>query len=171
MMDWNKYFEYCPNNGLLRWRPRPESDFINKSQYKRWGTKFVGQPPGSMYPTGYVSIKLYGKPHLAHRIIWQMNHGEIPDGFQIDHINGNPRDNRISNLRLATHTENTRNRKLSKYNTSGYKGVSHSPVGKRWRSRIRIGTKRIGLGSYDNIEDAAAAYAEAAKRYHGEFAR
>lgn len=87
----------------------------------------------------------------------------------VDHINGNPLDNRRNNLRICTNTENARNCKLSKNNTSGYVGVRLEKSG-RWRARIMVDHKEIYLGTYETKEEAIKARQEAEKKYYGEFA-
>ena len=87
----------------------------------------------------------------------------------MDHIDGDPLNNSLSNLRWATATENSRNRKKRKDNTSDHKGVSfHKPRGK-WRAYIKVDGKQKFLGYFHTKEEAAAVYEEAAKELHGEF--
>jgi hypothetical protein len=93
------------------------------------------------------------------------------DGIEVDHINGNTLDNRKSNLRLCSHKENGRNRKLNKNNTSGAKGVNWDKHALKWKCEIRINTKKLYLGLFAEIEQAKKAYAEASKKYHGEYGR
>jgi hypothetical protein len=94
-----------------------------------------------------------------------------PDGFQIDHIDGDGLNNRKSNLRLATRCENNRNRKINKNNTSGLKGVFWIASRKRWRAEIKADGKKINLGYFNTPEAAHAAYVAASERLHGEFGR
>lgn len=89
----------------------------------------------------------------------------------VDHTDGNTLDCRKSNLRLSTNTENCRNAKIRKDNTSGVKGVTWYARHKKWVARIQVNNLNISLGYHDNIEDAKAAYAEASRKYHGEFGR
>lgn len=94
-----------------------------------------------------------------------------PKGKFVDHRSGDTLDNRRSNLRICTHTENNRNRKISKNNFSGYKGISISNrKAGTWRARIMVDWKRMCLGSFKNKEEAAKAYNRAALKYYGEFA-
>jgi len=96
---------------------------------------------------------------------------EIADGLLIDHKNQNSMDNRSANLRAATRTQNIRNRKkFSRPGVSKYKGIYRDKIQKRWIARIMFKKKRIYLGSFRNEIDAAKAYDEAARKYHGEFA-
>lgn len=97
-----------------------------------------------------------------HRFIWIWHNGYIPDGMYIDHINRNSFDNRIENLRVATHLENCRNRTANKTSASGVVGVTrHSRKPGKWRATIAIGT-------YDTIEEATAArkHAEVLLGFH-----
>jgi len=125
-------------------------DFQRVSQY-RW----------SLLNDKYATTWLKG---LMHRFILGVSEGII-----IDHINGNGLDNRKSNLRICSHVDNCRNRKMSKRNKSGYRGVHKS--GNSWISQIGIDGKRVYLGSFATVEEAANAYDNAAKENYGEFAR
>jgi hypothetical protein len=117
-----------------------------------------------------------GKRHRfdAHRLAYLWVYGNVPN--QIDHINGNKSDNRINNLRSCTDSENRRNSKKRKDNTSGYKGVSYFKKREKWNSRIGIilenGSRRYkNLGYFNTKEEAYSAYCEAANLYHKEFKR
>ena len=104
-----------------------------------------------------------------------MYYGVDPLENEVDHENGNKSDNTIKNLRLATHANNTKNRKLSKNNTSGKSGVVWVEKNKNWtpywESNIRINGRRIYLGCFTNKEDAIKAREEAEIKYFGEFRR
>lgn len=90
----------------------------------------------------------------------------------VDHIDGNGLNNQKANLRVCEPNQNQYNRLLQKNNTSGFKGVSFFPETGQWRARIGIGGKRrISLGLFPTKEEAYAAYCEAAKIHHREFAR
>jgi hypothetical protein len=103
---------------------------------------------------------------LLHRFIVN-----CPHGYCVDHANCNTLDNRRSNLRICSQSENRFNSRKSKSNTSGYKGVSYSNQAKKWRSQIKRKNKIIHLGYYDTPEKAYEAYVAASKKYHGEFGR
>lgn len=117
----------------------------------------------------YASVSINGKVALLHRLIMQPSADQV-----IDHINGNPLDNRRENLRACTRAENLRNAKTRKHSKSGIKGVEAVSLrsgGFRWRAEIKANKKRFKLGTFDTADQAHAAYCEAAIRLHGEFAR
>jgi len=96
---------------------------------------------------------------------------KAPANFVVDHINFNGLDNRKANLRIVTHRQNVcHRRKLDKTTRSRYKGAYWDEKMKRWRARIQINGKSIYLGVYKDEVEAAQAYDEGAKKYHGEFA-
>ena len=107
-----------------------------------------------------------GKHFYMHKVIMGN-----PSGFEVDHISGDSLDNRKSNLRVCSHKQNLRNQKLSSANTSGYRGVYLRKDTRKWEAGIKVNQKRIVLGSFDNILDAARAYNNAAIKHFGEFAR
>jgi hypothetical protein len=108
------------------------------------------------------------KSEMLHRIIC-----ETPVGMDTDHINGNGLDNRKENLRICTAAQNLQNKSIYKNNKSGFKGVCFEyRSGKmKWVAAIRINNKRIFIGRFDSITDAAIAYNKKAKELFGEFAR
>lgn len=118
---------------------------------------------------GYTMISINHKKYGAHRLAWLYVHGEMPEC--IDHINGNPSDNRICNLRPANQLTNTYNSKIRKDNTSGVKGVNWNAQWKKWAARISINGYRKFLGYFDDLELAELVASESRLKYHGEFAR
>lgn len=94
-----------------------------------------------------------------------------PLGFEVDHRNHLTLDNRRSNLRLCTSSQNKHNMQIGRANKSGYKGVSRTKQGKPWMASIRHDGKTVYLGTYEGILQAAEAYNQAAVRFFGEFAQ
>jgi hypothetical protein len=92
------------------------------------------------------------------------------DGLDIDHIDGNKLNNQGGNLRIATHAQNLRNKRKTKQNKSGFKGVSFCKKTMKWRSLIDASGKQYLLGYFNTPEAAHNAYKAAAERLHGEFA-
>lgn len=167
---------YDPETGKLFWAQRGAEWFTDGTRHtaevqaRIWNTKYADKEAftptnGTSYHTGAV----LGKMLLAHRIAWAITHGRWPDHF-IDHINGVRSDNRLCNLREATPAENSRNSDIP-MGKSGVRGVRFDRRHGRWQARITVHRKQKHLGYYDTPEAAAAAYAEGARRYHGEFAR
>ena len=122
-MDWNEYFTCCKDTGVLTWKPRDFSGVPYPNLRWGWNKRFAGKPAGLIDNQGYLSIRVFMRHYGGHRIIWEMVNGPIPKGMQIDHIDGNRRNNAITNLRLATPMQNTQNRKVSKISKSQLKGV------------------------------------------------
>lgn len=148
-------FRYDPETGDVYWR------VYRSSKTPRGAIR-------SDRGRGYYSVRIMQKQYALHRIIWLWMTGEWPKNH-VDHINGNPSDNRWCNLREATPSQNQRNHRISSRNTSGFKGVHRTANGK-WRAMIRHGGKKVHIGIYDKPDEAYAAYCEAAKEKHGEFA-
>src|SRR5262249_8878082 len=128
----------------------------------------AGSIAGKRHCEGYLQLSIDGRCYFLHRLAWLYVYGEFPSD-QIDHINGDRADNRIINLRPATHTENMRNRCRHRNGSSGFKGV-YRERGK-WCARITIRAgRRLYLGRFDTPEEAHAAYFAAAQKHFGEFA-
>jgi hypothetical protein len=123
---------------------------------------------GSLSKTGYLRIRYGGKPEYVHRLIWEHVNGPIPKGMYIDHINGNPSDNRICNLRLVTPHQNTLNRRRSNTSIfkSPYRGVRFVKSNEKWVASISLRGKKTHLGYFETAELAKSAYIEASIRMH-----
>ena len=164
---------YDPETGVLTWRKRAVRPGLARSD-KGWNTRFVGKTAGRPGKHGHIYIgiayrKLYETRNFAaHRLAWVHFYGEWPS-TEIDHVNGVPSDNRISNLRLASRTQNMRNTRMRSDNTSGCKGVYWSKKSKKWCAFITINKKVTALGAFTDKQEAIKVRQDAARIYHGEF--
>jgi len=142
---------YDPETGVLTWLP---------------GAKKNGRIAGGPNDEGYIGLMADWKVYRAHRLIWLMVYGYFPS-CGIDHINGIRTDNRLSNLRLATPSENAQNmRKATSQSAHGWLGVTYEKQKRRWRARIRVNGIKLSLGMYSTPEEAHAAYIEAKRKLH-----
>lgn len=138
-----KLFTYDPASGVIAWRERPER-----------ACGFVGQD-------GAFRIVFDKRFFFAHRIIWKIVYGVDP--VEIDHINGDRKDNRIVNLRNVDRLANARNMPLSRANQSGCVGVRWNKKRERWHAYIYVGRKSIYLGYFHDKHEAIAARKNAEK--------
>ena len=129
------------------------------------GPAKAGSVAGS-FKDGYKEVMLDGRSYLAHRLAWFYMTGTWPTG-QIDHINGDRSDNRISNLRDASPSVNQQNRRAAQCNSrSGLLGVTHYKRDDKWMASIRVNRKQHNLGLFATPELAHAAYIEAKRKMH-----
>lgn len=147
--------QYEPDTGLIRWKV-PRNRML--------AGKIAGWPDNN----GYIRILVDGKKHWAHHVAWAMYHGEWSPHL-VDHKNHNKSDNRIENLRPATYSQNSQNKRVSKRNKFGLKGVTIRPSG-RYTATICINRRNKVLGTFATKEEAAEAYNKAAAKIFGEFA-
>ncbi|MCP1114423.1 HNH endonuclease [Enterobacter bugandensis] len=150
------FLQYDQITGFFTWR---ESK----------GTAKKGAVAGTVSGQGYVNIKLDGHLYKAHRLAWLWEYGAMPDG-PLDHINGNRSDNKISNLRLATLSENQHNQGMRADNKSGIKGVSWDSKNKYWRAQIKTNGKLVHIGSFSDVDEARMAMEKARNKFHGVYA-
>lgn len=156
---------------LTQARVRELFDYVDgKLIYKvRRGPALVGRVAGCSRKDGYSNLCVDGKYYLLHRVVFLHCKGLLPE--QVDHIDVNRSNNRIENLRAATASDNQGNREKYASNKSGHKGVCWYKPAKKWIAQIKKHGRITRIGLFDNLLEAAAAYQEAAKRLHGEFAR
>jgi len=126
-------FIYNPENGSFK--KRSSQKYVNKTA------------------SGYTRIGINGKSYLAHHLAWLYYYGEFPK-INLDHINRNPGDNRIENLRELSREENAINILYRSNNTSGVAGVSFHRASNKWQARISDNRKNIALGIYNSFADA-----------------
>lgn len=152
----NKLFEYLPTGELRR-------KITISSRAKK------NQIVGSIGKRGYKYFAIDGKKYYVHRIIWFLHNGWMPKF--IDHIDGNPLNNKIENLRPCDLSQNLCNSRLRSNSTSGFKGVNwFKPYGK-WKARVHFYGKEYHLGYFDSKEDAINCVKEARNNIHKDFAR
>lgn len=145
-----------------------------KVRTRRGGFRTV--PPRKLKPTlhnrGYLLVSLWregrGKFRYIHQLMAEAFLG-LTGEYHVDHIDGNKKNNHLTNLRLATRSQNSQNSKAHSDSQSGLKGVSRKR--KRWRARIVVDGKEKSLGVFGTKEEAHAAWVAVAKELHGEFFR
>ena len=161
--------KYDPETGVFTWVVRPESRFLHPKQAKVWNKKYGNKRAFQhVNARGYLVSKIYGKAYQAHRVAWAITYGKWPADC-IDHINGDPSDNRLGNLREATVRQNSLNSR-SPRGTSKYKGVFWLSSGQKWAAAIKVHGKQTRLGSFQDEDDAARSYNQAASKLFGDFA-
>jgi len=127
----------------------------------------IGKVAGRTYDIGYKSIGLYGKEYMSHRLVFMFHHGYFPK--EVDHIDGNKSNNRIENLRPATHSENLKNQKIRTNNVSGHKNVGWAKREQKWRVRLTVNFKDKHIGYFSDRELADLVAIEAVDLHHGKF--
>jgi hypothetical protein len=143
---------YDPETGIFKW-------LVHKGS-----RALVGAIAGTIKPNGYLHINIDRKTYLNHRLAWLYVHSTWPQ-YEIDHIDGDKINNRLANLRDATRKQNAENQKLLIINTSGYRGVSWSKREKKWRAELKNDGKKMHLGYYEKLEDAALAARKAREKF------
>lgn len=173
---------YEPDTGKLFWKERGPEWFSESSYAGRatrtaewacavWNNRNAGKQAFTAdNGKGYRAGTIFGVKLKAHRVCFAILTGEWPPE-QVDHINGDPRDNRACNLRLAGSSQNAWNKGPYARNRTGLKGVSFKRQTKRWSASIKAHGKQRHLGYFETPEMAHAAYVKAALDMHGEYAR
>lgn len=160
--------------GTLFWLPRTPDMFrlsanrTSEANCAAWNGRYAGKEALAHASTdGYLCGHLLGPMCKAHRAIWLLYYREWPSD-QIDHINGDRGDNRISNLRVVTNAENGKNQRKSKKNTSGVQGVSWDKRYGKWIANITVSGRRKYLGSFSEFDAAVQkrSHAEALYGFH-----
>lgn len=152
-------FDYSPETGELRWKFRLS---------KRVQLHAVA---GSFDDQGRIKIGIRGRDYFAHRIIWVWMTGKWPTK-EVDHINENKADNRWTNLRQATPSQNHRNRGMQRNNTTGYKGVTFVKSRNCYIGGVKLNGKRYNCGpTFKTAKEAYEAVCALAKKLHGEWSK
>lgn len=169
--DLEIHLEYHPKEGHFTWKPKPDSNHRNRLVGKiAGGTKYKNKRYARIdIPGGETRVSV-----LIHYLVWFFETGSWPGPKdQLDHRDGDKTNNRFSNLRLVTHAENSRNRKITANNSSGFKGISLCKKNKNkpYRVSITYNKKLYFLGSYATLEEAKEVRRKAELKYYGEFSR
>jgi hypothetical protein len=140
--------------GTLTWRHRLREHFATANAWKTWNTMWAGKTAGSPDNDGYlcIGLRVDGKQFYlkAHRVIWALAHDRWPEN-EIDHRNGARNDNRLSNLREATHSEQMQNLRIN--NTSGISSVSWASGRGKWQTKLN----GVFIGRFDDLDEARRA--------------
>lgn len=153
-----RYLAYNPDTGDITWTVRVNS-FGGKVQ--------PGVKAGVLREDGRIKIGFKGKEYFAHRLAWLMFYGRQPE-HEIDHVNGNPSDNRIANLREVPHSVNIENQRKARADNKscGLLGVSFNKKAGKFSSQIRANGKKVHLGLFADPEEAHKAYVKAKRSLH-----
>lgn len=146
-------FNYDPETGVITWKKRTSNRIK------------IGDIAACPSGNGYLKIRLDSVLYYAHRIAYAMAVGEIPDEFEIDHINGVRDDNRLSNLRLVKPIGNRHNQGVRSDNKSGVNGVYWSRNAGKWLASIGVAGQQIYLGSFSDFDVAVDARKAAEVKY------
>lgn len=156
------FLRYEPNTGQFFYL-NPEAKFFHSSaDWKSWTANNAGKRAGGSNSDGYIQLVIRGRSVPAHRYAWYCVHGCWPD--LIDHLNGDPADNRIENLRDVDHSTNRMNQRRRSDNQSGVTGVFFDARKSRWIAHICERGNRRQLGSYKEKSEAVAVRLLAQKR-------
>lgn len=147
--------KYCPDTGDFTW-------VVNRK-----GPAKMGDRAGTVCPLGYTVICLDGIRYMSHRLAFMYVTGQFPRD-EIDHIDGNPRNNSWINLREATRATNCQNTRVSKNNKLGIKGICLHHTGK-YRAYTSIGAKSVHIGLYETVEEAKLARDKVVSELHGDY--
>jgi hypothetical protein len=164
----NSILRYDPETGVLTWRERPREHFATVQVWSAWNARLAGTEAGYAerdQRTFYRRVKINGRLYFAHRLTFLLFWGAWPEEG-IDHIDGDGLNNRWDNLRSVSHQENLRNARQRLDNTSGVNGVCWNKRARKWRAEIMVDGRRLHLGLFRTLEEAAAARLVANEQYN-----
>lgn len=164
-------FDYDSAAGVLTWKHRPVEHFPHAKEFRRWNTRHAYDAAGGYHAsTGRMTVCVDSKVYEYARVVWKLVTGFEPKAM-IDHEDGNPLNNSLSNLREATRSQNIRNARKNSRAKLKLKGVDFHAKVSLYRARIKINGKETHLGYFKHALQAYYAYCKAALTYYGEFAR
>lgn len=138
---------YNPETGVFTWLHNPAMPL-------RWNVRYPGKAAGTFTKLRYVSISIDKKRYYSHRLAFLYVHGYVPE--EVDHVDGNPSNNRLSNLRAANRSVNMKNLRRNSVNKSGTTGVRWDENRKKWCAYIQVDGKRVGAKRFKTREEAEA---------------
>ncbi|BEQ12883.1 putative HNH endonuclease [Pseudomonas phage Ep4] len=136
--------EYFPDTGEFFWR---------------------GRLCQSCTGDGYRRVSISGRRSLAHRVAWELAYGPIPEDKVVDHIDRDKLNNRLSNLRLVSKSENALNCGTWANNTSGHRGIDWRQDRQCWRARLNVGGRTVHTSNHKTFNAAVAAFRTAAEQH------
>ena len=149
---------YNPSSGILTWRTRPLRFCKSVRDQSRWNSRCASKAVKmTVSIDGYCRFKLFDVIYRAHRVCWALHYGQWPQK-EIDHINCNPMDNSITNLREVTPFQNNWNQRKLTPKTSPLKGAFFDQGSQLWKSRIIHNGVAYDLGSFSTDVEAHQAY-------------
>lgn len=151
--DLHRFLSYDQETGIFRW-------LVSKPRAR------AGDVAGYAGGGGYLRVQVAGKSYALHRLAFLYVEGAMPNE-EVDHINRDRHDNRFANLRKIAKAANLRNKGVYRNSTSGLTGVY--PRGNRYRALIQRDGRRVSLGTFDSIDEAKQAYADAKRVLHPEY--
>ncbi len=142
-----------------------DSDWVDRLSQWKWHAKWCSRMKAYYAARNETTTKGKQRTIRMHRVIAQ-----APSGLVVDHRDHNTLNNTEANLRVATKLQNNHNQRLYRTSTSGHKGVTWRPRLNKWHARIQVDKTRLHLGYFERLEDASAAWREAAQKHFGEYA-
>lgn len=153
-MNYNDYFAY--DDGKIYWIAKTSEMTYNIT---------LGSEAGTCNGLGYKRVMVHGEHTMVHHIVWYMHGNEIPEGFEIDHIDHDRENNGIENLRMVARTTNMQNKSTYRNSKTGHHGVTIRPDSGKYRAKITVNKKVINLGTFESIDDAISARKAAELKY------
>lgn len=150
---------YNPATGEFRW--------VKSTSNRALAGAFAGGDNGN----GYLRVHIDGRKYFHHRLAWLWVHGSIPSDHELDHIDGNPKNNAIINLRVVTRSENEMNKCVRRDNATGATGIYRKGRAGKFVAEITAAGRRYRLGPFSDFTAALAARREVQAILHGEFGR
>jgi len=143
-------------------------DYEDGNLIRKEGKKnCLGKTAGYIKKNGYGLVKVSGKQYLLHRIIFLHHHGFLSQ--EVDHIDGDPRNNKIENLRAAIHEQNMKNSKNYSTNKSGTRGVTWHKRTQKWQVDVQVNKRTCYLGTFADKELAELVSIEARDLMYKEY--